>query len=124
MPQSMGNALRSLIPAAVLLAPSVAAADAIDGNWCHPDGRRFSIHGPEIVTPGGNRIAGHYDRHYFSYTIPANEAPAGKTVFMVLRDEYTVYLRVGEQPSGSDQSEEWKRCAPSISQAQRRVRMG
>jgi hypothetical protein len=101
--------------AAVIATKTPAAADAIDGNWCHPDGRRFSIRGPEIVTPGGNRISGDYSRHYFSYSIPANETPAGKSVFMTLLDEYTVHLRVGEQPSGSEPAEEWKRCAPSVS---------
>jgi hypothetical protein len=99
----------------LIVAETPATADAIDGNWCHPDGRRFSIRGPEIVTPAGNRISGNYSRHYFSYTVPANETAAGKGVFMTLFDEYTVHLRVGEQPAGSDPAEEWKRCAPSIS---------
>jgi hypothetical protein len=101
--------------AAVIATKTPAAADAIDGNWCHPDGRRFSIRGPEIDTPGGNRISGNYSRHHYSYTIPANETPAGKDVFMTLLDEYTVHLRVGEQPSGPEPAEVWKRCAPSVS---------
>jgi hypothetical protein len=101
--------------ALALAAATPAAADAIDGNWCHADGRRVSIRGPEIITPGGNRMSGNYSRHYFSYMIPANETAAGSTVYMTLLDEYTVHLKVGEQPSGSNPVEEWKRCAPSIS---------
>ena len=39
---------------AALIALSVPAhADAIDGDWCRADGKRMSIHGPAIVTPGG-----------------------------------------------------------------------
>jgi hypothetical protein len=31
-------------------------ADVIDGDWCRGDGKRMKIRGPEIVTPGGNRV--------------------------------------------------------------------
>jgi len=87
-------------------------ADAIDGNWCHSDGRRFSIRGPEIITPSGTRMEGNYSRHWFSYTAPAPEPGAGKTIFMTLADENTVHLRLGEQTSAP---ETWVRCSPSIS---------
>jgi hypothetical protein len=89
-----------------------ALADAIDGNWCHSDGRRFSIRGPEIVTPGGKRMEGNYSRHWFSYTAPAPEPGSGKTIFMTLADENTVQLRLGEPTSAP---ETWVRCSPSIS---------
>ena len=43
--------------ALLLLLPAAAAlADAIDGEWCHTDGRHFTINGPDIVTPGNKRI--------------------------------------------------------------------
>lgn len=89
-----------------------ACADAIDGNWCHNDGRRFTIRGPEIVTPGGKQMAGNYSRHWFNYSVPA--PGAGETIFMTMANENTVLLRHGEQASGSPQ-ETWVRCAPSIS---------
>jgi hypothetical protein len=89
-----------------------ALADAIDGNWCHTDGRRFIIHGPEIVTPGGTRMEGNYSRHWFTYTAPAPEPGAGQTIFMALADENTVYLRRGEQTAAP---ETWVRCSPSVS---------
>ena len=91
-----------------------ALADAIDGNWCHSDGRHISIRGPEIVTPGGKHMAGNYSRHWFNYTVPAPEPGTGETVYMTLANENTVYLRRGEPASGSPQ-ETWVRCGPSIS---------
>jgi hypothetical protein len=94
---------------ALLAAP--AFADAIDGNWCHDDGRRFSIRGPEIVTPGGRQMEGNYSRHAFSYTAPA--PGAGQTIFMTLLNENAVQVRRGEAP-GTPQ-ETWVRCGPSVS---------
>jgi hypothetical protein len=97
---------------AVLAAP--AFADSIDGDWCHvPDGRRFSIRGPDIVTPGGAHLQGDYSRHAFSYAVPAPEPGAGRTVFMTLLDENHVHLRLGEAFASNPES--WVRCSPSIS---------
>ena len=46
---------RQIVLAAAILAAlaTPAAADAIDGNWCSPDGRHFFIQGPSIVTEDG-----------------------------------------------------------------------
>lgn len=93
----------------VLAAP--AFADAIDGNWCHNDGRRFTIRGPEIVTPGGTPMQGQYSRHWFNYTVPVPEPGAGQTVQMTLLNENTVNLRLGEAGA----PEIWVRCSPSVS---------
>ena len=57
-----------------------ARADAIDGDWCRSGGKRMTIRGPAIVTPGGQKTNGNYSRHYFSYEIPAGEVGAGATV--------------------------------------------
>jgi hypothetical protein len=89
-----------------------ACADAIDGHWCHKDGRRFSIRGPEILTPGGKGMEGNYSRHWFSYVVPIPEPGAGETIFMTLLNENTVQTRLGE--TGTAQ-EIWIRCTPSIS---------
>jgi hypothetical protein len=91
-----------------------AFADAIDGDWCHiPDARRFSIRGPDIVTPGGARLQGDYSRHAFSYAVPAPESGAGQTVFMTLLDENHVHLRLGEAFAANPET--WVRCSPSTS---------
>jgi hypothetical protein len=91
-----------------------AFADAIDGDWCHAaDGRRFSIRGPDIVTPGGAHLQGNYGRHAFSYAVPAPEPGAGNTVFMTLLDENTVHLRLGEAYPGNPET--WFRCSPTTS---------
>ena len=87
-----------------------ALADAIDGDWCHGDGRRLSINGPDIVTPGGTRLKGDYDRHHFSYVVPSSEPGAGATVTMVLLSEILMHLK---PPAGEQQT--WRRCGKPIS---------
>jgi hypothetical protein len=104
--------IAALIATAVLLATTnTTLADAIDGDWCHADGRRFSIRGSAIVTPAGTAMIGNYDRHFFSYLVPAPEAGAGQTIFMTLYSENVVHVRLGEASPG----ETWNRCLPSIS---------
>lgn len=108
------RALNLLAAAAGLaLSTAPAFADAIDGNWCHNDGRRFTIRGPDIVTPGGKAMRGDYSRHYFSYTPPAGEQGAGATVYMTLMSENLVQLRYGDAAATNPES--WVRCSPSIS---------
>ena len=96
----------------LLLFAAPALADAIDGDWCHHDGRRLSIRGSQLVTPGGKHMEGQYSRHWFSYVVPAPEPGSGKTVFMTLIDENTVETRLGEQTA---KAETWIRCSPSTS---------
>jgi hypothetical protein len=108
--------------AAMVAASSPADADAIDGNWCSPNGRTLSIHGPEIVTPGGNRIDGRYDRHYFSYVIPGSEPGAGRTVNMTLLGENTV--RIEADAASGTPTEIWNRCGPSVSELEHRIVAG
>ena len=97
----------------ILLMPvSAAYADAIDGNWCHPDGRRLTIRGPEIVTPGGISMRGDYTRHSFVYVVPSGEQGPGETVSMTLLSEYLMHSRQG----GNDAPvQAWNRCSPDIS---------
>lgn len=103
---------------ALVLAMSAgpALADIIDGDWCFmKDGRRFSIRGPEIVTPGGKKMQGNYSRHSFTYVVPAPEPGAGETVSMSLLNEETVGVRVGAEGA----EETWRRCSPSTSTLRR-----
>lgn len=94
----------------VLAAAGPARADAIDGHWCHSDGRKFSIDGPRIVTPSGTRTTGDYDRHAFSYTVPAGEPGRGTTISMILVDENTVRLWAGTRTAESGPGQVWLRC--------------
>ena len=87
-----------------------ALADAIDGDWCHADGRRLSISGPDIVTPGGKRLKGDYDRHHFSFVVPAAEPGAGATTYMILLSELELRLK---PPAGEEQL--WRRCGKPVS---------
>jgi len=103
----------SLLAAASLLLFTTAPAwaDAIDGNWCRPDGKHMSIRGPEIVTPMGTHTKGNYDRHAFSYAVPDQEPGAGTTINMMLVDEDTLYLRAGARPGfGPGEADVWRRC--------------
>ncbi len=114
MTERLSLSLAGLIAAAgLLLATLPAAADAIDGDWCHTDGRRFSIRGPAIVTPAGTHLEGNYSRHFFSYPVPAKEPGSGQTIFMTLWSENIVHLRLGEGSSGAP--EIWNRCSPTTS---------
>jgi hypothetical protein len=109
-------------PAAMACALIVAVtahawADAIDGHWCYPDGRRISIQGPGIVTPAGSHIQGDYARHFFTYVGPPVDPDPGQTVFMALVNEDTVHLRIGAMPSYSpdETTQVWHRCGPPTS---------
>lgn len=112
---SLGVLLRSLKPrrvkslllAAIVLAPAAAFADAIDGRWCSPEGKSLEIEGPRLLTPGGARIDGNYSRHAFTYVSPAGEEAGGSTIYMVLLGEETMEVRAGN-PVGKPVT--WKRC--------------
>lgn len=93
--------------AAVLLPAAPALADRIDGNWCYNE-RHMSIDGPTIITPGGTRMTGLYDRHGFRYTVPDGEPDAGARVDMVQFDEYTI--QVTTTGDGGGRTEIWNRC--------------
>ncbi|HVG51089.1 MAG TPA: hypothetical protein VM867_05590 [Xanthobacteraceae bacterium] len=88
-----------------------ALADAIDGDWCRTDGKRMTIRGPAIVTPGGQHTKGDYTRHSFAYVIPAGEAGAGAAVSIQLLSEYLAHARQGTDGP----VQEWRRCQPGIS---------
>ncbi len=112
-----GGKLALLSCACAVAGAAHAWADVIDGHWCHPDGKRFSIQGPSIVTPAGSHIQGDYGRHFFSYVVPSTDPDAGQTVTMVLVNEDTVHLRIGATPSYSSDGpmEVWHRCGPPTS---------
>jgi hypothetical protein len=103
--------LAATFTAGVLGFSHAALADAIDGDWCQSDGKRMSINGPAIVTPGGHHMSGDYGRHSFSYVIPSGEAGAGATMSIQLLGEYLAHARAGTDAA----IEEWRRCQPGVS---------
>ncbi len=105
----------SLVALTLLASTERAWADAIDGNWCFADGRRLSIQGSDLVTPGGKRMTGDYDRHAFAYMVPDGEKGAGSTVFMVQLNEETIWVKTGAAPSSAGDSDTWRRCSERLS---------
>ena len=92
---------------ALTIGATVARADAIDGGWCHADGRHMTIDGPAIVIPTGKQMTGRYDRHAFDYVVPAGEKNAGAAVAMILIDDDTLHLTIG---GAMDAIQIWHRC--------------
>ncbi len=109
-PKARAIAILIVIFLSVALGSPRARADAIDGHWCSKDGKRLSIDGPLIVTPGGRRMEGNYDRHAFSYKVPRGEPQAGALSAMVQLNEEIIQVQTGNGPTLT-----WNRCAPPIS---------
>ncbi len=99
------------------LSAGVARADATDGNWCSAEGKRMSIEGPAITTPAGTQWHGDYNRHYFTYEVPAKDPGAGQTGYMALLNENTVRLTMAAnaQAAQTSPTEIWHRCPPAVS---------
>lgn len=105
---------RFAILAALLLtaiSPSPAKADRIDGNWCRGL-KHLSIDGPNIVTPGGAKMTGEYDRHGFQYVVPNGEPDEGATITMAQMHEELMHLSSSAKPG---EVEDWTRCKRQIS---------
>jgi hypothetical protein len=105
-------AILFVLGAAFITLPSPAHADAIDGHWCQKDGRRMSIEGPNIVTPGGTSMVGDYERHGFAYVVPGGEPNAGSRVSMAMQSEDIVRVFIPGKGPGPNPAtiEEWQRC--------------
>jgi hypothetical protein len=105
--------LKGLLTFGVLIVFSVspARADRIDGNWCHGI-KHLSINGPTIVTPGGTKITGKYDRHGFQYVVPEGEVGAGDTITMMQQHEELMQLSSSAKP---EVVEDWIPCQRQVS---------
>ncbi|MDX2156518.1 MAG: hypothetical protein SFW09_08405 [Hyphomicrobiaceae bacterium] len=107
--RTIGKIIGAVLALAALGAAE-ASADAIDGEWCR-EGRHFVIDGRNIITYGGTRMTGDYDRHGFRYTVPPPEPEAGTEIEMVLRSETTLDLfRRAQGATGNGPAETWNRC--------------
>ena len=101
-------AAMSVAMISALLPLDAARADAIDGDWCHLDGRRIVIDGDNFVTPGGRKITGEYDRHAYAYVVPAQEPGAGSKTTMQLIDDDTIHVVAAAAPGPAPLV--WRRC--------------
>jgi hypothetical protein len=115
MPMNRKSNRKSIVAVALFIrmAPlSVAAAHAqnlpaLDGNWCHADGKRLSVKGADIVTPGGKPLRADYARTFASWVIPDGEHNAGMTVTMMLIGSDRAHTREG---AADTPPLEWRRC--------------
>ncbi len=98
--------------AGLAAAPSLALADAIDGEWCSAKGESLMIRGPSIRLPSGAEIQGLYRRHEFAYQPPAGEAHAGETAYLEMLGEEDMLFRWIKDGQASE-PEAWKRCNPT-----------
>jgi hypothetical protein len=95
---------------ALLLLATPTLADSIDGDWCSPQGKHLTIHGPEITTPNRTTIQGTYRRHEFAYTSPAGDADAGTQNYLgLLNEEELNFYTIGKDGQPGDPVL-WKRC--------------
>ena len=90
--------------------PTVAYADKIDGAWCNEQGGHIEIDGPKITLSDKTTFQGQYARHFFLYTVPAGEAQAGAQIYLQLRDEEDMTSFTVKDGQNVDPVA-WKRCA-------------
>ncbi|MGE3248428.1 MAG: hypothetical protein AB7F96_21965 [Beijerinckiaceae bacterium] len=109
LPETFSRKPAAAAAFAVLLAclATPARADAIDGQWCDPQGKHMKIDGPTIKTPGGTVMQGDYSRHSFTYTVPEKEAGAGTKIYMSLMGEEELDVHTGSPVA---KPVRWKRC--------------
>jgi hypothetical protein len=92
------------LPVSAALAQSLPG---LDGNWCHADGKRLTVKGADIVTPGGKPLRADYARTFASWVIPEGEPNAGMSVTMMLLGTDRAHTREG---AADTPPQEWRRC--------------
>jgi ABC-type phosphate transport system substrate-binding protein len=100
----------ALIIRVTTLAVSGAIAQnlpALEGSWCHADGKRLTVKGSDVVTPAGKPLRAEYARTFASWVIPDGEPNAGTTVTMMLIGTDRAHTREG---AADTPPLEWRRC--------------
>lgn len=87
------------------LAPGLAAADEISGEWCGPDGQSLTIRGARVLAPSGIETDGLYSRHRYEFTMPEGGRDAGQAVVVQQLSEEEVLVSFGAAAPVS-----WTRC--------------
>jgi hypothetical protein len=104
-----GVMIRTCALLAFALGATPALADAIDGNWCNPDGSHILIEGPSITLSNGVKLMGKYGRHNFVYIAPQGDSEAGKEILFVQRSEQEM-RRVRDPQAMPEHADIWRRC--------------
>ncbi len=103
--------LKGILTAAFLMAIAIPArADAIDGDWCSPEGKHLTIKGPEITTPDKITLRGNYRRHEFYYVEPEGGADAGTQVYLNLLNDEEMNFQRTSKDGKLDELVIWRRC--------------
>ncbi len=94
-----------------LAASLQAAAEAVDGSWCAPDGRRMVVEGTRLLTPGGQIAQGRYSERAFAVVIPEGEWLAGKTLWLERTSPDSLRVSVeSENQQGPPPHDRWVLC--------------
>lgn len=89
----------------------VAGETGVDGSWCAADGRRISVDGLSVVTPGGQRATGRYSLRAFTFELPAGEWLAGAEVWMERKGADAVRVStLSKGHEGPPPHDLWRRC--------------
>lgn len=105
-------ALAALLSLALSSAAAVAEADSLDGRWCSPDGRRITVTGLAVITPGGREVIGRYSQKAFAFVMPEREWDGGKTFWMELKTSNSARVSVqSPHHEGPPPHDLWRRCS-------------
>jgi len=86
---------------------------AINGAWCSPDGKRITIDGTTVTTPGGNTVTGEDRGRAFRFVLPDGEFDAGTEIWLELEDSGNLRVsRLKDTTLGPPPHDEWTRCDP------------
>ena len=96
----------------LIVVVGVAHADGLDGIWCSPDGRRITVDGLDVITPGGQRTTGVYRNDDFAFSVPKTARNAGAVIWMELVSENTARVSiVSKEQREPPPHGLWQRCA-------------
>ena len=111
VPQALAHGLVLGLFLMMAVSARPVQAHALDGTWCSGDGRRITVDGTAVITPGGGRATGAYSQFAFSFKLPDGERPAGATIWMEPKGPNAARVStVGRDQQGPPPHGLWHRC--------------